>query len=57
MKTFLKSTAVFLIFLAGTLSVIHVDRQCQEMEGGGVTIMEEIETAVGAAVERADSLK
>lgn len=35
MKTFGRSVAIFLIFLAGTLSVIHVDRQCQEMEGGG----------------------
>lgn len=57
MKTFGRSVAIFLIFLAGTLSVIHVDRQCQEMEGGGVTIMEEIETAVGAAVEQAGSRK
>lgn len=40
MKTFLKSTAVFLIFLVGTLSVIHVDRQCQTTDGGGPLILD-----------------
>lgn len=46
MKTFARSAAVFLIFLVGTVSVIHVDRQCRQMDGGGGCFIEKVENFI-----------
>ena len=46
MKTFGRSVAIFLIFLVGTLSVIHVDRQCQEMNAGDGGFIEKVENLI-----------
>ena len=46
MKTFARSIAVFLIFLAGTVSVIHVDRQCQMMNAGDGGFLEKVENFI-----------
>lgn len=33
MKTFRKSIVIFLLFMIGTMSAVHVDRQCAAIEG------------------------
>ncbi|MGN0659143.1 MAG: hypothetical protein ACI4LA_06015 [Emergencia sp.] len=43
MKTFKKSAVIFLLFLLGTLSVIHVDRQCQAAAANGMSIIGNME--------------
>lgn len=46
MKTFLKSIAVFIIFLLGTASLAHVDRQCAQMDASHIPVMERLENFI-----------
>ncbi len=46
MKTFRRSVVVFLIFFLGTVCAIHVDRQCQQMNGGDGGFIEKMENFI-----------
>ncbi len=46
MKTFGRTVAVFLMFLVGTVSLIHVDRQCQMMNAGDGGFLEKVENFI-----------
>ncbi len=46
MKTFGRSVLIFLIFLVGTASLIHVDRQCQQMNAGDGGFIEKMENFI-----------
>lgn len=54
MKTFRKSIVIFFLFMLGTMAVMHVDRQCRALEGGGTTIAEQITEELKATAERFD---
>ena len=43
MKLFRKSVVIFLVFMLGTMALIHVDRQCAQMEKTTADIAEEVE--------------
>lgn len=43
MKTFRKSLVLLAVFFIGTASLIHVDRQCAQINGGGSTILTVVE--------------
>lgn len=46
MKTFGKSIIIFTVFAAGTMSLIHVDRQCAIINGSSASIMSSIENII-----------
>ena len=46
MKNFGRSVLIFLIFLVGTVSAIHVDRQCQQISAGDGGFMEKVENFI-----------
>ena len=46
MKLFRKSVVIFLVFMLGTMALIHVDRQCAQMEKTTADIAEEVENII-----------
>lgn len=46
MKTFRKSIVLFIVFLLGTVSLVHVDRQCAQIDGSHVPVMERLENFI-----------
>lgn len=46
MKLFRKSVVVFLVFMLGTMALIHVDRQCARMEGAEAALAERAEKLI-----------
>ena len=46
LKTLRQTVVVFLIFLIGTLALVHVDRQCAMMDGDTGQVMEKLENFI-----------
>lgn len=57
MRTFVKCTAIALIFFMGTLSVIHVDRQTSMMHRRTPEIMKTVEETAENIIEKYASLR
>ena len=46
LKTFGKSIVLFLVFLLGTASLVHVDRQCAQIDASHVPVIERLENFI-----------